>query len=745
MPTADPEADPERARHAVSMIEAAESNRLWHLSTPATSMIVGVDDDSLVTQRYWGRKLPASALQEFSDVDRLRWNSSFQRPAEIDEQLPVDGGNHWSVPSLQVCFHDNIRSLELEFDGANLESTADHAELTVSLVDRGFDLAVYLHYRVRSGTDVIERWVSLENRAVDCGVQVLRADSGNWLIPDQDDFRSSTVHGYWAAETQLERSILQTGEYTLTSRQGTTGQQSNPWIMIDDGTATEEHGVIRSVALAWSGSWRLTAQRQPEGGTSVSAGFGHDGLAWTLGPGENLVTPPALGLYSEAGFGGTSRAWHDYVRGHVLRHADEIRPILFNSWEATGFEVSESGQMTLAARAAAIGVELFVVDDGWFGNRTHDAAGLGDWYPNPDRFPHGLHALVNAVRSLGMQFGIWVEPEMVNADSDLYRTHPDWVLHWPNRRRDERRHQLVLNFARLDVREWAVGWLDDLVTGSEVDFIKWDMNRPFTQAGWPDNADNQDLVWIEHTRGVYDVMDRVRARHPRLRIEACSSGGGRVDLGIMSHTDQVWTSDNTDSLDRQVIQHGYSQLYPAATMGAWVTETVNDLTGRHVPLDYRFHVAMAGNLGIGGDLNAWSDDDLEQAKIHIALYKRIRRTVQHGDLYRLGGAPGRDYSAIEYVAPTQVVVFAYEPHRSLATTPRRLLLRGLDPNASYRNVDTGSEHSGSVLMGRGILFNEQENLRGWDNTRFSAADYASSVTVFERLEAPVEPSRSAPR
>ena len=228
-------------------------------------------------------------------------------------------------------------------------------------------------------------------------------------------------------------------------------------------------------------------------------------------------------------------------------------------------------------------------------------------------------------------------------------------------------------------------------------------------------------------------MDSLRAAFPNLRIEACSSGGGRVDLGILSRTDQVWTSDNTDSLDRQVIQHGFSQLYPAVTMGAWVTETVNAMTGRHIPLAYRFHVAMAGNLGIGGNLDEWSDEEFRHATELIATYKHIRRTVQHGLQYRLGGVPGREFSAVQYVNGEQVVVLAYEPHRSLATTPRRLRLQGLQPGATYLNEDTGTLTTGAELAERGILFNDESNLRGWNNTKFSTADYASSLTIFRRV------------
>lgn len=721
-----------RTSIAALICEASEGHA-WLLTTRATSYVVAVDEAGTLAQHYWGPAVPPSAFGEVLEPERGRWNSSFQRPAEIAEQLPVDGGPHWAVPSLQVRFRGGVRSIQLEFSSATINAACASEELRIVLADTARRFKVTLHYRVRRTTDVIERWVTVANDHPHDAVTVIRADSGNWLIPDQCEYRISSSHGHWGAETQLERRLLPTGEHTLTSRQGTTGHGANPWVMIDAGEATEDTGDVRSIALAWSGSWRLTTQRRPEGTVSVTGGFGHDGLEWQLPPGQTLTTPATLGLFTTGGFGAASRAWHSYLREHVLAHGGEQRPVLYNSWEATSFDVTEEGQSRLARSAAAIGIELFVMDDGWFGGRRDDTAGLGDWHPSPEGFPHGLSGLISTVHSLGMWFGIWVEPEMVNPDSELYRLHPDWVLHWPGRTRTERRHQLVLNFARLDVRRWAVQWLRDLVGSNGVDFLKWDMNRPFTEAGWPDNPDNQDLLWIEHTRGVYQVMDAVRSAHPGLRIEACAGGGARADIGVLAHTDQIWTSDNTDALDRQVIQEGFSQIYPVITMGAWVTDDANLLTGRAVPLDYRFHVAMAGNLGIGADLSKWSEEDLERAREHISAYKRVRSTIQQGDQYRLGGRPGRDWSAIEYVDAAAAVIFAYEPHRSLSTAPRRLPLRGLDPDATYRDEATGDVHNGALLLYRGIRFNAGANAQGVNNSRFSTEDYTSSMTVLRKL------------
>jgi alpha-galactosidase len=409
-------------------------------------------------------------------------------------------------------------------------------------------------------------------------------------------------------------------------------------------------------------------------------------------------------VYTDGGFGAASRAWHAYILAHVLPHPDELRPVLFNSWEATGFDVDEAGQKALAARAAELGVELYVVDDGWFGSRRSDTAGLGDWTPATKGFPDGLTPLIEEVHRLGMRFGLWVEPEMVNPDSDLYRAHPDWVLHFPHRTRTELRNQLVLNFARDDVAEWAYGWLTRLVADNGIDFLKWDMNRAFSEAGWPGREGGQEVLWTRYVLNLYSVIDRLRADHPGLRIETCSGGGGRVDLAILSRTDQAWPSDNTDAADRVSIQHGFSQIYPARTMSAWVTDVPNQLTGRSVPLRYRFHVAMAGVLAVGGDLAHWTAEELAQGAELVAEYKKVRHIVQHGTQHRLRGPVDDAPSAVQYTTADRreafVLVWRRAPRHG---TPRPALrLAGLDPAARYRDARTGAVHHASVLTGYGI-------------------------------------------
>jgi alpha-galactosidase len=668
-------------------------HRLWLLRGPVTAYAVRLAEDDSVRHVHWGAALTLCQVVELAERSSPA-ASSFEALAGVDE-LAVEGGARFGPPSLLVRFADGTRGVQWCYDGHDI----DGGYLRIHLRDRHYPLHLTLHYRVYADSDVVERWTTVHNRDDQAPVTVLRCDSAAWAVPARTDYRVSHLVGGWNSEFRLRRTDVAVAETVFTSRRGLTSHHANPWLAVDDGTAGEDHGEVWSTALAWSGSWRVTMHRDPVGRTTWTGGFGHEGLTWTLAPGQTLDTPVFAGLYTAGGFGAASRAWHAYVRRHVLPHPEEIRPVLYNSWEATGFDVDEAGQMKLAARAASLGVELFVMDDGWFGARTSDRAGLGDWTPNPVRFPAGLRPLAQEVRRLGMRFGVWVEPEMVSPDSDLYRAHPDWVLHMANRDRTQMRHQLVLNLARSDTAAWTHAWLDWLVAEHGIDFLKWDANRAFTEAGWPGHAD-PDRLWITHTRAVYAIMDRLRADHPGLRIEACAGGGGRADLGILARTDQVWTSDNTDPVDRIGIQHGFSQLYPAQVMAAWVTDSPNPATARQTPLRFRFHVAMAGVLGIGGDLTAWNAADFEQATALIAAYKRIRPIVQHGTQHRLHG--DGQLSAVHYVHEDQHVILAWCPTRPYGHNPAPLRLTAIQPQVTYRDTDTGITYPGAVLLTTGL-------------------------------------------
>ncbi|WDM16184.1 alpha-galactosidase [Streptomyces lavenduligriseus] len=672
------------------MVDIAENGRTWLLSGPGSGYALHLTDADELLHLHWG---PPIALADAEELAKrpLPGPWPFESPLDGREEYPVEGGPRFARPALSVRTGLR-RGTEWRF------VSYDVADGTLRLRFDDDGLGVTLHYRMRG--DVVERWVTVANGGPE-PVELLRADAATWTLPDREGWRLSQLHGRWAAESRLTTAPLTYGEKVIGSRRGHTGHQHLPWVALDT-DATEERGEVYGCALGWSGSWRITVAQLPDARVQITGGAGHDdsGLL-LLAPGESYTTPVCAGLWSDGGFGGASRAWHAYQRAHVIPDAERDRPVLFNSWEATYFDISEEQQAALARRAAEIGVELFVVDDGWFGARTSDRAGLGDWTPSPDRFPRGLKPLADHVHALGMRFGIWVEPEMVNPDSELYRAHPDWVQHHPGRTRTELRNQLVLNLAREDVQEYLWEQLDTLLSRAPIDYVKWDFNRCFTDAGWPGEPYPQRL-WVDHVRALYALLDRLRAAHPRVAFESCSGGGGRIDLGVLGRTDQVWTSDNTDPLDRLAIQHGFTQLHPARVMAAWVTDSPNtQLNGRASSLRFRFVSAMAGVLGVGGDLTRWSPEERAEARRWVELYKEIRPLVQHGELYRLRPPTG-GLSAVQYVRGAQAIVLAWLQAQHYGEPVPAVRLRGLDPTASYECRETGEVHRGAVLLHHGL-------------------------------------------
>jgi alpha-galactosidase len=688
-------------------VQYVEARKVWLLTTRDSSYAMGVGSDGALRHLYWGaplwrvEDLPAAAAR--ADI------SSFDpRQMLENEEFPGWGGPRYYEPALKIAREDGDRDLVLRYVSHRIQGD----ELEVTLQDVNDPIEVTLDYRVYSEYGIIARRATVRNGTTRA-LTVNSAQSAVWYLPPGDGYRLSYLSGRWAAETQLNREPIHEGQKVLESRKGHTSHNFNPWFAVDAGDAAEEHGRVWFGALGWSGNWRITVEQTPYRQVRVTGGMNSFDFAYRLKPSESLETPPFFAGFSAAGFGGASRALHRFTREKILPSglSSRLRPVLYNSWEATTFHVDEAGQKALAEKASKLGVELFVMDDGWFGKRNDDHAGLGDWSVNPQKFPHGLKPLIDTVNRLHMDFGLWVEPEMVNADSDLYRAHPDWVIHFSGRPRSELRNQMILNLARNDVKEYIFGVLDKLATENNIRYFKWDMNRSFSEPGWPeaDPADQQKL-WVLYVRNLYEIIDRLRARHPGLEIESCSGGGGRVDLGMLQHVEEVWTSDNTEAFDRLRIQEGFSQVYPAKVMSAWVTDVPN-MNSRTTPLTYRFLVAMQGALGIGANLNGWSQSDSALAAKMIATYKRIRPTVQSGNLYRLLSPRTNDVTANQYVSAdgNQSVVFAFRHSQEYNTPAPILYLRGLEEKATYKleSIDNKlgpdqRELSGAYLMHAGL-------------------------------------------
>ncbi len=677
-------ARPQPAHATPSSTHYDDATHTFRLDAAGVSYVFGVNQDGELQTLYWGERLQAT--DPIPPAHAYAGTSAFDLPVNATPQEFTGwGGGLVVVPDLKITFPDGNRDLVLRY----VSHTAQGNAVTITLKDIHRDVLVELTYRMDEETGILARSARVENRTGQ-PFTIEEVHAASWNLTTGADYRLLSLTGRWAGEWNLQKTPLHPGKVVLESRRGSTGVEVNPWFAVERGDQPDQDsGDVWFGALAWSGSWQINFEIDWANRVRITGGFTPFDFAYVLGPGQSLESPTFYGGYSSAGIGGASRLLHRFELDNVLPAAPHhaLRPVLYNSWEATGFDVNESNQEALAEKAASIGVERFVMDDGWFGGRKDDHAGLGDWYVNPQKFPHGLKPLIDKVHSLGMDFGLWVEPEMVNPDSDLYRKHPDWVLNFPGRPRTEGRHQLVLNLARPDVREYVFGFLDKLLSENDITFLKWDYNRNWSEPGWPAAPlDQQKEVYVRYVQNLYAILAELRRKHPHVEIESCSGGGARVDLGILHFTDEAWPSDNTDPFDRLRIQDGFTYAYSPGLMMAWVTDSPNWMNNRTTSLEYRFLSAMQGGLGIGANLNKWTAQDFETAKRLVAEYKSIRATIQQGALYRLiSPSDGSQYSVTESVARDgrQAVVFAFLHSSQLGNTYPHLSLRGLDPRGIY--------------------------------------------------------------
>ncbi|MDB5078220.1 MAG: alpha-galactosidase [Chloroflexi bacterium] len=694
-------------------------NNAWLIETTSTAYVFGVSENNSLFHYYWGSRLPHAS--DYPGLGPLKNQHIYDKGGIAALEYAGWGGLNFTEPALKVTFADNVRDLVLVYQDYKIVNGKDFTGLEVTVKDTYFPLQVKLSYRVFADTDIIERWATVINQG-DTPVRIEQAMAGTLFLPSpgEGNYRLTHLAGRWGAEFLLNQMPITDGKKTLESRRGHTSNQATPWFALDyvqpsGSGADEDQGQVWFGALGWSGNWVISVEQTTYPvvkSVQISAGINPFDFGWHLKPLQSFKTPVLSFGYTNQGFGEVSRLLHRYQNRHILpaKFLDTPRPVLYNSWEPIRFDVREESQIKLAERAARMGVELFVVDDGWFGARDNDRAGLGDWTVSPSKLPEGLGPLINYVHSLGMQFGLWVEPEMINPDSDLYREHPDWVYHFPNRARTESRNQLVLNLSRLDVQEYLFNVLDSLLENNDIAYIKWDYNRSVSEPGWPEAApEEQREVWVRSTLGFYTLLDRLREAHPGVSWESCSSGGGRVDLGVLRRTDQVWTSDNTDPYDRLFIQEGYTLGYTPRAMYSWVVDSPHWLGKRETSLAYRFHSSMMGGLGIGGHILNWPEEEIATAREMVGQYKQIRHLVQDGLLYRLLSPRHGSYTAVSYVREDrqEAVLFVLTLGRRLGLAVPRIRLKGLEPATLYRVGGLGTSQitlSGAALMEHGLSF-----------------------------------------
>ncbi len=715
-----------------------EAQRLFHLQSDGMSYGMQIAKSGYLAHVYWGKRLRA-VHPELNPIMQQHGRPFSVTPDPADpafsldtlaQEYPAYGNSDFREPAFQIQLENGSTVSDLRvrdyrilagkpglsgLPATYVETAAEASTLAIELQDALTGLQVLLSYTIYEKMNVLTRSVHFRNEGP-YSLKLLRALSVSVDFPD-DEFDLLGLPGAWARERHPERRPLAAGIQSVASRRGASSHQHNPFLALLRRDATEDHGEVFGFNLVYSGNFLAQAEVDPYGTIRVTLGINPFDFAWLLEPGQSFQTPEAVLVYSPEGLGGMSRTFHRLYRTRLCRGAyrDRVRPILINNWEATYFDFDAVAIERIARTAAELGIELFVLDDGWFGRRDDDRSSLGDWFVNRAKLPAGLDDLARRVERLGLKFGLWFEPEMVSPDSELYRKHPDWCLHVPNRSRSQGRNQLILDLSRPEVCQAIISMVSDILRSAPIAYVKWDMNRHMTEIGSAAlPPERQRETAHRYMLGLYRVLEEITAAFPQILFESCSGGGGRFDPGMLYYMPQTWTSDDTDAIERLKIQYGTSLIYPPVTMGAHVSAVPNHQLGRVTPLETRGLVAMSGNFGFELDLTRLNDAERETVAAQVALYKEVRTIVQFGDFYRLLSPFGTDRAAWLFVTADQRDVFVVYCKILAGPNPRleRLRLKGLNPAFNYRVDGDGLIAGGDELMDAGLSIPEQLLLAG---------------------------------
>mgnify|MGYP000927432378 CR=1 FL=1 len=702
------------------------NGRTFHLQAKDTSYVAQIMGDGYVAHRYWGKRIReyrGSNAHLFLDRAFSPNPVPGDRTFSLDtlpQEYPAYGNSDFRSPAYQVQLDNGSTVTDLRYQSHRIyrgkpklaglpatyvESEHEAETLEIELYDPLIGLKATLIYTAYEAFDAVARSVRFANEGTQT-LKLLRALSASVDFPGAE-YDLLSLPGAWARERHMQRRPLQAGVQSVESRRGASSHQHNPFMALMAKGAGEDHGDVYGFSLVYSGNFLAQVEVDQFQTARASIGINPFDFAWTLEPRESFQTPEAVMVYSPDGLGGMSRTYHKLYRTRLCRGAfrDRIRPILINNWEATYFQFDARKIEDLAKHARELGFELLVLDDGWFGKRNDDNSSLGDWYVNPDKLPGGLRDLAGRVNGLGLQFGLWFEPEMVSEDSDLYRAHPDWCLHVPQRPRSTGRNQLVLDFSRREVRDYIVQAVSDVLSSAPISYVKWDMNRHMTEigsAGLP--PERQRETAHRYMLGLYEVLERITSQFPHILFESCSGGGGRFDPGMLHYMPQTWTSDNTDAVSRLKIQYGTSVVYPAVTMGAHISAVPNHQVHRVTSLKMRGDVAMSGNFGFELDPAQLSPEEKKIAKRQIETYKELRHLIQFGDMYRLLSPFEGNEAGWMFVSEDKAEAFvAYFKVLGEANEPVKILkLKGLDERKTYELAESGQAFGGDELMRVGL-------------------------------------------
>jgi len=707
--------------------DAAQS--VFRIETKNTSYIMGIFKEKYLVHLYWGEKL---ALGGAYTIDTLlsyegRAFSPSDDPADDSystDTLPMEYPCHGSAdlrgPAFAARYADGSGITKLTYTGHTItrgkpclpglpavyaEGDGEAETLAVTLQDELTGLCVTLTYTAFEGYDAITRSVAVQNKGT-AAISLEAVASASIDFPDID-FDFLHLHGAWARERHMETCPLPRGEISIDSKRGASSHQHNPFMALLRKGSTETHGDVYGFSLVYSGNFRAGVETDQYDMARAQIGINPFGFGWLLNPGESFQAPEAVLVYASDGLGGLSRTYHRLYRERLCRgrYRDTVRPIVANNWEATYFDFDEERILALAKDAKALGAELMVLDDGWFGKRENDRSSLGDWFPNPDRLPNGLASLADKVEELGMRFGLWFEPEMISPDSELYRQHPDWCLHVNGRTRSEGRHQCVLDLSRGEVCAYVTQTLRTILAGAKISYVKWDMNRHMTEVGSPAlPPERQKETAHRYMLGLYSILETLTTAFPDVLFESCSGGGGRFDPGMLHYMPQTWASDDTDAMERVKIQHGTSIVYPPCTMGAHLSASPNHITGRSTSYKTRAEVAFTGQFGFELDFATLSDAEKEAVTACVAQYRAIRHIIQLGDMYRLQSPFEGNIAAWMFVSADkrEAVLFTFRLLAKPNEKRLRMRLAGLDSALDYVEEAGGNVCSGDFLMKYGL-------------------------------------------
>ena len=709
------------------------------ISTPGTTLLLSAPEGGSLKYLYYGEKLKATDVKSVIEVEKAK-----------NDVYPVYGLSCQREAALAVKHSDGNMTLDLRVAGVAEKKETDYTLTRITLKDKEYPFTVDVCYKAYSTVDIIEMWSEITNgekKAV-----VLNQFASAYLPIRRGNVWLSSLYGKWANEARLCEEPLNPGMKVIKNKDGVRNSQTaHAEVMFSlDGKARENTGRIIGAALCYSGNYRLTIDTDESDWHHFFAGINEDNSTYNLRSGETMVTPPLAVTYSNEGASGASRNFHKWGRKYRLANGDKLRKILLNSWEGVYLNIKESEMYQMMEDIASMGGELFVMDDGWFGDkypRNVDNSSLGDWVVDKRKLPHGIEGLLAEAKKKGIKFGIWYEPEMSNTVSELYEAHPDWVIKAPKRDLVLGRGgtQVVLDLGNPKVQDFIVGLFDDLMTKyPEIDYVKWDANSSIMNHGSNYlTADNQSHLYIAYHQGFEKVCRRIRAKYPDLTIQACASGGGRVNWGVLPYFDEFWASDNTDALQRVYIQWGTSYFFPAIAMASHISATPNHTTHRSVPLKYRIDVAMSGRLGMEMQPKDMTDEEKDLCRRAIADYKEIRPVVQHGDIYRLVSPyDNKGLASLMYVdeMKQKAVFFWWKTEHFYDQHFPRVAMAGLDATKSYRvreinRIDKKPlAFEGKVFTGEYLMANGLEIPYNFDLDWHKRTDLCSRVLYLEEVK-----------